>query len=66
MTNTNQEVIPTIKLTLTVEEVNTILSSLDEMPHKMVRGLVDKISKEGQEQLDREQNEATEEGGPEE
>ena len=41
-----------IKLEMKVEEVNLILQALDEMPHKMVRGLVDKISEEGQKQID--------------
>ena len=37
-------------LSLSVEEVQKIVSALDEMPHKMVRTLLDKLMAEVQKQ----------------
>ena len=40
-----------LSLTLTVKEVNIILSALDELPHKVVSPLIIKLSEQGQEQV---------------
>lgn len=42
-----------IKLELTVEEVNLILSALVELPYKITAPLVEKIQKEGQSQFEK-------------
>lgn len=33
----------TFSLTLTIDEINTVLAGLGELPHKVSRGLIDKI-----------------------
>jgi hypothetical protein len=47
--NTTQVV--KIDLNLFVEEVNLILTGLDELPHKVSRGLIDKIKEQAIPQL---------------
>jgi len=41
-----------VSLTLTVGEVNIIMSSMDELPHKISRGIIDKIVAQAQPQVD--------------
>mgnify|MGYP003333879743 CR=1 FL=1 len=40
-----------VNLTFKLSEVNTILASLDEMPHKFSRRIVDSIIQQSQAQL---------------
>jgi hypothetical protein len=40
-----------VTITLVVSEVNTILSALDEIPHKISRKVIDKIIQQAQAQL---------------
>jgi hypothetical protein len=42
---------PEIKLTLKVSDVNMVLASLDEMPHKMSRRIIDNIIQQAQSQI---------------
>ena len=44
-----------IKLELTLEEVNLILSALTEMPYKVSAPLITKISTDGQKQFEEQQ-----------
>lgn len=41
-----------IKLELTLEEVNLILSALTEMPYKVSAGVIAKIKEQGDEQFE--------------
>jgi hypothetical protein len=38
-------------LTLTLSEVNILLASLDELPHKISRKLIDKVVQQAQSQV---------------
>ena len=49
-----------IDLTLFVEEVNLILTGLDELPHKVSRGLIDKIKEQAIPQLPQQPQDITE------
>ena len=40
-----------ITLTLKVSDVNMVLASLDEMPHKMSRRIIDNIIQQAQSQI---------------
>lgn len=42
---------PEITLTLKVSDVNMVLASLDEMPHKMSRRIIDNIIQQAQSQI---------------
>jgi hypothetical protein len=42
---------PEITLTLKVSDVNMVLTSLDEMPHKMSRRIIDNIIQQAQSQI---------------
>ena len=42
---------PEITLTLKVSDVNLVLASLDEMPHKMSRRIIDSIIQQAQSQI---------------
>jgi hypothetical protein len=42
---------PEITLTLKVSDVNVVLASLDEMPHKMSRRIIDNIIQQAQSQI---------------
>ena len=44
-----------IKLELTVDEVNLILTALQELPYKVAAPLIQKISTEGQKQFEEQQ-----------
>jgi hypothetical protein len=44
----------TVTLTLSIEEVNTILSGLQELPAKVSNPLTNKLVKQAQEQLPKE------------
>jgi hypothetical protein len=48
-----------LTLTLTVEEANTILSALQELPAKVSNPLTNKLVKQAQEQLPKEEVSAT-------
>jgi hypothetical protein len=41
----------TVTITVAVNELNTIIAGLDELPHKFSRGLIDKVSTQAREQL---------------
>jgi hypothetical protein len=40
-----------LQFTLTVREINIVLSALQEMPHKISRDVIDTIMRQGQPQL---------------
>jgi hypothetical protein len=42
---------PTIKLELTVDEVNIVMAALQELPHRIADPLLRKIVQQGQSQL---------------
>ena len=42
---------PTLNLTLTLNEVNVILTALGEMPARIAVPVIDKLSQQGKEQL---------------
>jgi hypothetical protein len=41
----------TVTITVAINELNTIIAGLDELPHKFSRGLIDKVSTQAREQL---------------
>ena len=41
----------TVTITVTINELNTMVAGLDELPHKFSRGLIDKVSTQAREQL---------------
>ena len=49
MSQTEKEVV--INLEFTINQLNTIMAALDELPHKISRPLIDKISRTAEEQL---------------
>lgn len=49
MTTENKE--PEVTISFTVNQLNVIIAGLDELPHKMSRPLIDKISRTAEEQL---------------
>jgi len=44
-----------IKIELSIEEINVVLSALSRMPYESVFSLIPKIQKQGQEQLQKEE-----------
>ena len=42
---------PTVKVQLTIDELNVILGSLQELPHRLVDGLRRKLMQQAQAQL---------------
>ena len=40
-----------VTITVTLNEFNTMIAGLDELPHKFSRGLIDKVSIQAREQL---------------
>jgi hypothetical protein len=54
----------TIKLSLTVEEINTILEALGQMPYSRVYQLIGKIQQQAQRQLQDEGGRGADDLGP--
>jgi hypothetical protein len=48
-----QQQVPTVTLTVDVNELNTVLGALQELPHRVVDSLLKKIFQQAQEQLQR-------------
>lgn len=55
MTQEDQKQKIVIKLELSIDEVNTILSGLQELPAKVCNPLTNKVVKQAQEQLPKEE-----------
>lgn len=55
MTETDQKQKILITLELTIDEVNTILSGLQELPAKVCNPLTNKVVKQAQDQLPKEE-----------
>lgn len=47
---------PELTLTLKVSQINVVLASLDELPHKYSRGVIDTIQKQAASQVQELQN----------
>lgn len=53
-----QQEAPAVKLELTVQEVNVVMGALQELPHRVVDGLLRKIIGQAQPQVGAPQNNA--------